>query len=114
MRDDVETISQFLLKPVESFAFEVKGQEPYVYEMKKTEQTGKCFFLKGENCSIYGLRPLICRFYPFELTASGEGRLRFLCTQECPGIGKGKRLEKDYFEMLFKQAYSQIRKKKTD
>jgi len=111
---DAETISKAVLKPVESFATEVKVCKPYVYEMRKTGQKGKCFFLKGENCSIYGLRPLVCRFYPFELTATKEGRPRFLCAEECPGLGRGKMLERVYFEKLFERAYDELLTKKID
>ena len=105
---NAEAIAKAVLKPVDRFATEVKGCEPYVYEMKKTEQMGKCFFLNGENCNIYGMRPLVCRFYPFELTATKQGKPRFLFAEECPGIGRGKRLERVYFEKLFELAYDQL------
>lgn len=102
------------MKPVETFATEVKGHEPYVYEMRKTRQEGKCFFLEGRNCSIYELRPLVCRFYPFKLITMNDGKHRFFCTDECPGIGKGKELERNYFEKLFKRAQHQLRTEKTE
>lgn len=108
MCGDARTISKAILKPVETFAAEIKGHEPYVYEMRKTVEEGKCFFLEGRNCSVYGLRPLVCKFYPFELRAMEDGKHRFFCTQECPGIGKGKKLERNHFEELFRRAYHQL------
>jgi Fe-S-cluster containining protein len=107
---DARTISEAILKPVETFATETSGNGPYVYEMRKTREEGKCTFLKGTDCSIYAVRPLVCRFYPFELVTLKDGKPRFFCTEECPGIGKGKRLEREYFENLFKRAYDQLRR----
>jgi hypothetical protein len=112
LKEDAQTISKAISKPVETFATESRSREPYVYEMRKTGGEGKCFFLEGRNCSVYGLRPLICRFYPFKLVTMKDGKHRFFSTQECPGIGKGKRLEREHFENLFKRACGQLETKK--
>jgi len=56
--------------------------------MRKTEDGG-CIFLKGNSCSIYSIRPLIGKFYPFELKRTGKGRFIFAYTDECPGSGGG-------------------------
>ena len=108
LKSEVEQISQDTARPVQEFAGEIKGREPYVYEMKKTAEEGKCFFLSDKVCAIYELRPLICRFYPFELSRSRDQRHAFLCTKECPGVGEGKLLEKEYFEDLFRQACDKL------
>lgn len=84
-------------------AEEIKGFEPYVYAMRKTEEE-KCFFLKDKSCTIYLMRPLVCRFYPFPLKNLGNNRYVFEYTEECPGIGKGPRLKKSFFETLFQEA----------
>lgn len=112
LRGDAEAISRSVLKPVEAFATEVKGHEPYVYEMRKTDEEGKCFFLEGRNCGVYELRPLVCRFYPFELVTLKDGKHKFLCTEECPGIGKGTKLTTAFFENLFNRASAQLGTKK--
>jgi hypothetical protein len=44
---------------------------------------GDCIFLDGGRCSIYDLRPRICRTYPFFL----EGKMVQAC--ECDGLGEG-------------------------
>ena len=108
--EDVRRISAAVSRPVETFATETWAHEPYVYEMRKTRGQGKCVFLEGTDCSIYAVRPLVCRFYPFELATLDNGKPNFSCTGECPGLGKGKKLERTYFENLFKQAYDQLRK----
>jgi Fe-S-cluster containining protein len=104
LKGEVERISKATAKPVQEFADKIKGREPYVYEMKKTAEERKCFFLSDNVCAIYELRPLICRFYPFELSRSRDQKHVFLYTKECPGMGEGKLLEKEYFEGLFRQA----------
>jgi hypothetical protein len=42
-----------------------------------------------------------------------EGRHRFSYTTECPGIGKGERVEKSYLEKLFQQAHEQLMEEAT-
>ena len=85
---------------LEKFAAKIDGFEPYVYQMKKTAE-GSCVFLRDDSCSIYEVRPLICRFYPFQLQYRGNSRYVFGYTEECPGIGKGPQLERRFFEELF-------------
>jgi Fe-S-cluster containining protein len=113
LKKEAEKISETASRPIERFATRIEGHEPYVYEMKKTTKQGKCIFLKENICAIYPSRPLICRFYPFQLTTK-NWKYRFICTKECPGMGKGKKLERTYFENLFRQAYDQLRAKTTE
>ena len=107
LEKEAEEISKITSNPIEEFAVRIKGREPYTYEMKKTEE-GKCAFLHGKDCSIYSSRPLICKFYPFQLEMTRNGRYGFFVTKECPGLGKGSRLGKSYFRSLFMQACHQI------
>jgi len=100
---EAEQISVVKSKPVKNFARKIEGCKPYVYEIRKTVEEGKCVFLEGNNCTIYALRPLICRFYPFELKVAKNGKQEFLYTEECLGIGKGRRLKKEFFKNLLQQ-----------
>jgi Fe-S-cluster containining protein len=102
MEPEAQHISGKTSAPVCEFADRVKGFEPYVYRIKKTRE-GKCMFLKGNLCSIYGIRPLVCMFYPFELKESSCGKHVFSYTDECPCINQGAVLRRDYFEGLFKR-----------
>ena len=103
LKVEAEQISVVKSKPVKNFARKIEGCKPYVYEIRKTVEEGKCVFLEGNNCTIYALRPLICRFYPFELKVAKNGKQEFLYTEECLGIGKGRRLKKEYFKNLLQQ-----------
>ena len=102
LKTDVASISNKLLIRDQEFAKEISGFEPYVYEMKKTE-VGKCFFLENNVCTIYEIRPLICRFYPFQLENLGNNRYSFSYTSKCRGIGKGSHQKRAFFENLFIQ-----------
>jgi len=101
LESEANRISSETSMEIDEFAERIEGFEPYVYQMRKTED-GICIFLKGNSCSIYPIRPLICRFYPFQLRSIGKNRYIFTYTNECPGIGKGVQLKRDFFERLFR------------
>jgi Fe-S-cluster containining protein len=93
---------------ITDFSGEIKDKLPYGFEMKKTSE-GKCIFLKENQCSIYGLRPLICMFYPFELKFDKDKeRHVFDFTLECPGINQGKVLCQKDFKKLFQLAQEKL------
>ena len=104
LRTEAEQIATATLQPISEFAVKVEDRVPYSYEMRKTAEDGKCVFLENNHCTIYSLRPLICRFYPFELKIAGKRKHKFLYTDECLGIGKGKMLGENYFRKMFKLA----------
>jgi len=100
LKIEADHISKRTLMDLDEFAEEIEGFEPYIYQMRKTED-GNCVFLKDNSCSIYQIRPLICRFYPFQLKNLGNNRCAFAYTEECPGIGEGPLLKRDFFERFF-------------
>lgn len=108
LRIEAERISENTWMAVDEFVDKIKGFEPYVYAMKKTED-GICIFLRDKLCSIYEIRPQICRFYPFQLQNLRGNRYFFTYTDECPGIGKGSYLKKVYFERMFDGIMQSIR-----
>jgi Fe-S-cluster containining protein len=103
LKIEAERISQRTAKGIGEFAEKIKGFEPYLFRMKKTDE-GKCVFLKDNLCTIYERRPLICRFYPFQLKNVGNDKHVFTYTRECPSIGKGPWLQRSFFEKLFRQS----------
>lgn len=102
LSEEAEQIALAAAQPTVKFAVKVEGKAPYSYEMKKKD--GKCVFFENGGCRIYSVRPLICRFYPFELKSLADGRYTFLYTSECKGINKGAVLSKNYFKKLFRLA----------
>ncbi len=109
LKTEAEQIAEATSQPIPKFAEKIETRAPYVYEMKKTVEDGKCVFLENNRCTIYQLRPLICRFYPFELKTAHGGKYKFLFTEECLGINKGKTLSEAYFKKMFRLAYANHR-----
>ena len=102
LRKEAARISEIIQLSLSEFAERTEDHEPYLYRMRKTKD-GKCIFLKDDSCSIYQIRPLICRFYPFELKDLTDNRYAFSYSNECPAIGKGSSLGKEFFKQRFKE-----------
>jgi Fe-S-cluster containining protein len=112
LKAEAECIAMHTKQGVEGFALETEGKAPYVYEMLKNAETGKCVFHRGDGCVVYEVRPLICRFYPFSL-ALENGVYVFRVTDECPqasltGGEGGERLSFSYFKRLFELACAEL------
>jgi len=112
LKAEAEQISSATTKPISEFAVKIKSKDPYSYEMVKTADEGKCLFLKENQCTIYTLRPLVCRFYPFELKTAGSRKHKFTPTNECLGIGKGRVLDEAYFRKLFRLAQGRVKEER--
>ena len=72
----------------------------FPYRLKTRE--GACLFLNSQGqCTIYSIRPILCRLYPLQLHFQWDGKLLW-CLEHCPGVGveKGIALEGAYFESL--------------
>ena len=109
LKTEAEQIAKTTSQPISKFAVKINKKEPYVYEIKKRADDGKCIFLENNRCIIYPLRPLICKFYPFELKSAHSGKYKFLFTEECPGINKGRMLGANYFRKMFRLAQAKHR-----
>jgi len=106
---EAKRISKKTGKSIAEFADRTVSSELYAYEMRK-DTNGKCVFLRSNECSIYGIRPLVCTFYPFELKPTGSNTFVFSHTDECPFIGRGPELKKEYFGKLFARSKAIIKR----
>lgn len=89
--------------PLETFAVPSPCTPPYAFSMRKVE--GRCVFLRRTECTVYAVRPLVCRFFPFELRRSEPEGYEFVGTEEyCPGLGRGRLLTHRLFKELFASA----------
>lgn len=59
-----------------------KNKGNYYIRLKKD---GSCPFLNKGKCSIYSIRPLLCRSYPFYIDASSG----LVVDKSCPGLESG-------------------------
>lgn len=108
LKTETENIHEKTLMSVDEFAEKIDGFEPYLYVMNKTEDGG-CIFPRNESCSIYKVRPLICRFYPFQLRNLRNNRYGFTYTNECPNMGKGPCLKRSFFQKMFRILIETVR-----
>jgi hypothetical protein len=88
LRTEAERIAEETSMELQEIVEKVEGFEPHVYLIRKTNKR-KCIFLKENLCSIYRIRPLVCRFYPLHLVNKGNNRYAFKYTHECPRVGNG-------------------------
>ncbi len=109
LEQEAEEIASAISKPISTFAKSAKGTAPYIYEIKKTNKNGVCLFLQNNKCLIYSFRPLICRFYPFELKGRNDQEYEFFSTKECPGTSKGKILRNEFYSRLFRIAQARLK-----
>ncbi len=111
-KSDANRIAACSKTKIEDFSTKLIGKEPYKFEMKKNVTSGKCIFLVENKCVIYENRPLICRFYPFELSSDENGTLIFSATDECSELDKkengAKRLGVKYFRGLLRLAAQEM------
>lgn len=77
--------------------------------MKSKPDTTCVFYENG--CKIYRQRPRACRLFPFrveeESTPEGDIVLNISFNPSCPGIGKGKDVDRSQLEMLVVKQFMQ-------
>jgi len=89
-QSDINQITDFTKLTAKEFSASSGGSSPYVRKMRKLG--GRCIFLQSSRCSIYRVRPLICRFYPFSLNPVRNNRFEIGFDLSCSGMGKEKAL----------------------
>jgi Fe-S-cluster containining protein len=113
LKTEAERIAAYTKRSVNSFAAETSENAPYLFVMRKNPDTGMCLFLEDNQCTVYDQRPLICRFYPFELTTDENGTFVFKETDECPVICskngvETRELDEQFFRELLKLACREL------
>lgn len=106
LESEADEISSLTSLETDRFSIRSEGSEPYVRVIRKKD--GKCFFLENNRCTIYPVRPLTCRFYPFSLSNKGNVAVFKLTDDPCPGLGSGKPLKKMYFSKLLNTARKRL------
>jgi uncharacterized protein len=76
----------------------------------KSKQDTTCVFYEA-GCMIYHQRPRACRLFPFrveeESTPKGDIVLNIAFNPSCPGIGKGKKVDRSKLEKLVVEQFMQ-------
>lgn len=96
---EIKTIAGHLKRPVDEFIAEYLYPFKDSYSIKEDEQ-GRCLFF-DDGCTIYAIRPLQCRTYPFWFSNMRSRKSWRLIESQCPGIGSGRlHLKSEIFEMI--------------
>ncbi len=92
---DIKRIAALGYSPGDFLEFDER-----VFRIKGKE--GKCYFLgKKLECTIRENEPLVCRLLPFKITEvsySDEPIMRLKPVLDCPGEGRGKKIDKKRIE----------------
>jgi len=79
----------------------------YTFERKPS---GTCVFLENNKCTIYSVRPLTCRLFPFAYSEE-DLELHPWALRNCRGIGKGgpfNRREVKILKLLAKKIFIEL------
>lgn len=64
----------------------------------------ECPYLKDGMCTIYEVRPMMCRFYPF-FPIPRNGRIRVCYDKDCPLVGVLSEEEKEQVKKEMREFY---------
>ncbi len=87
--DEIKKIADFLNIDEQKLKNEFLYPYKDSYSIKELEN-GDCIFYKDKSCTIYPVRPMQCKTYPFWLKNLRNEKKWKEVEKECPGIGKGK------------------------
>ena len=85
---EIEVIAASLSLSVDAFTAQ------YLFPFKdsfsiKEDDDGRCLFFE-DGCTIYDIRPLQCRTFPFWFSNLRSEKLWRHIERQCPGIGSGR------------------------
>jgi Fe-S-cluster containining protein len=87
-RSEIETIAGSLHQSVDAFTGQYLYPYKDSYSIKEDEQ-GACLFFDN-GCTIYNIRPLQCRTFPFWFCNLRSEQAWRHIQRQCPGIGHGR------------------------
>ena len=94
---EAETISKNMKINIEEFASKVdfsKMHNDYtlkdLYQMKRQENSNQCYFYRDNECTIYEIRPIDCRIFPYDIKLEKDGNyyLVYYKSNECQIINE--------------------------
>jgi len=98
---EVPTVARYLELPASVFT------ATYLYPYKdsfsiREDARGNCLFFKN-GCTIYPVRPLQCRSFPFWFSNLRSEKSWEHVRRQCPGIGKGRYFSRSEIIKLARQ-----------
>tara|TARA_Y100000996_G_C22179800_1_gene502323 strand:- start:81 stop:548 length:468 start_codon:yes stop_codon:yes gene_type:complete len=103
---DLKRFSKYFKIPLKNFKDKYcQTTDGFIHLAEKPEFEGNCIFLKEKKCSVYESRPSQCRTWPFWNENMNTKVWNKDISMNCPGIGKGKLLNKKEIEKLLKEDF---------
>lgn len=91
--DEIQAIAAFVGIPAEAFTRQWLFPFKDSYSIRE-EPNGNCPFYK-DRCTIYPVRPLQCRTFPFWFANLRSEQCWAQTVARCPGIGSGRHYSRD-------------------
>ena len=77
---EVEVISKSVKLDTDVFSSKVDFSKMYddyslkdLYQMKRQKNNNNCYFYKDNKCTIYDIRPIDCRMFPYDIKLESDG-----------------------------------------
>lgn len=103
--EEIETIADHLGLSTDQFSKKYVRVAEGKYSLKETQPNNDCVFLKDKKCSIYEVRPIQCRTFPFWTTLLKSKADWENAAKSCEGIilCPNSKVKKIPFEEIEKQ-----------
>ena len=99
---EIGTIAAWLNQSVDAFTAQYLYPFKDSYSIKEDEQ-GRCLFFE-DGCTIYAIRPLQCRTFPFWFSNLRSQHRWQRIKNECPGIGRGRLYSREEILKLVRES----------
>ena len=99
-KKDLKRLTNYFNHTLEEFKKKFCQTTDGYLHIKEVRNNGDCYFLENKRCSIYKARPTQCRTWPFWPENMKTKIWNNEVLNFCPGIGKGKTINKNKIELL--------------
>ena len=103
---DIKRFSKYFNISIKGFKLKYcQTTDGFIHLSEKNNLNGKCIFLKNNRCTVYKSRPSQCRTWPFWNENMNAKVWNSDIAINCPGIGKGKKINSVKIKKLLKRDY---------
>jgi Fe-S-cluster containining protein len=95
-------MAAFLKIPTAQFTRQYCRKTDGVFHLKDGDGP-ECIFLKGKRCSVYAVRPMQCRTWPFWPEVMSAKTWAKDVQAYCPGVGKGRLIRAEEIDAALAQ-----------
>lgn len=101
--DEMRAIAEFTGEPLEEIK-QLRTRKAKGRHTLREKANGDCVYLeKGRGCTIYEVRPVQCRTWPFWESTVGTPQAWEETKKVCPGSGQGQLISSEEITIRLKQ-----------